>query len=73
MVAPVLVWGVFQIGARVAASAAGRQSIKYVVKKITPKIIEKFGNPLSKHRSLEIAKKAVNKFKLNDKKQQEKF
>ena len=57
MALPFLVWGVFQIGARVAATAAGRQAISYVVKKITPKIIKKYGDPVSKHKTAEVAKK----------------
>ena len=57
MALPFLVWGVFQIGARVAASAAGRQAISYVVKKITPKIIKKYGDPISSHKTAGVAKK----------------
>jgi hypothetical protein len=61
MAIPILVWGVFQIGARVAASAAGRQAIKYVVRKLTKDNIKKLGQPLSKHKTKSAANNVVKK------------
>jgi hypothetical protein len=72
MAIPLLVWGVFQIGARVAASAAGRQAIKYVVKKITPKIVKKYGDPVSKHKTAEVATKVAKNKTVQAKKAAEK-
>ena len=72
MAIPLLVWGVFQIGARVAASAAGRQAIKYVVKKITPKIVKKYGDPISKHKTAEVATKVAKNKTVQAKKAAEK-
>jgi len=61
MAIPLLVWGVFQIGARVAASAAGRQAIKYVVRKLTKDNIKKLGQPLSQHKTKSAANNVVKK------------
>ena len=61
MALPFLVWGVFQIGARVATTAAGRQAIKYVVRKLTKDNIKKVGQPLSQHKTKSAANNAVKK------------
>tara|TARA_R100001129_G_C5282651_1_gene237311 strand:+ start:140 stop:475 length:336 start_codon:yes stop_codon:yes gene_type:complete len=62
MVAP-LAYGVFLLGAgaRAAASQAGKAAAKYVVRKLGGKAASKLGKPLSSHRSVEAAKKAIDK------------
>ena len=43
-------WGVFKIGVEV---------ISYVVKKITPKMVKKYGEPISRHKTADVAKKTA--------------
>lgn len=60
MVAP-LVWGVFVLGSRLAASKAGQAAAKFVVRKLTGKAAKGLGKPLSSHTTSKGANTAAKK------------
>ena len=60
MVAP-LVWGVFALGSRIAATKAGQAATSFVVRKLTGKAAQGLGKPLSSHSTSAAAKAAASK------------